>query len=230
MRGSHLEHFLETLAAAIAWNQRTIVFALIRQVLLVITAGVVLTRLSGVWWCLCLAACVGCALWGVFLAFAFKWQSEIELKPPWRAVGLEDYAKSEPLRLELHKLEGGAQVIRVPRKLVAEVTAAAREAGIEIVTEAVALQAVNATSIRLGNIRDMEALVPHVPTPELREELMTTLAQLKMVEVPGGKDLLYALERLLEHEQQAQKKSPRATPAYEKEIREKLAAFAKLLA
>lgn len=225
-----MQRFLDSLAAVIEWNQRTILLAGVRQLVLVIVTGFGLTRLAGAWWCLCLAVCVGMFLWGVFLAFAFKWQSDIELKPPWRAVGLEDYAKSEPLRLELHLLEGGAQVIRVPRKLVDEVMSAAREAEIEIVTEATALQAVNATSIRLGNIRDIEALAPCIPTIELREELLSALAKLRVHDVPASKELLYALERVMEHEQKAQRKKSLPTPYYEKEIREKLAAFAKLMA
>lgn len=224
-----MERFLQALASVIAATQRQILLALVRQLVLITATGIGLWKLSGTWWCLCLAAFVACLLWAVFLAFALKWQSEILLEPPWRAIGMEPNGELEH-RLELHLMNGSVQVLRVRPKLVAEVKNAAKEAGLEIVTEPVALRAVHATSIRLGRIRDIEVLVPHVPDAALRAELTSTLTRLRATAPPGCDDLLFALRRLLEAEQKAQKKTQGSTTVYEQELKEKLAAFAKLLA
>jgi hypothetical protein len=217
-----LEHFLETLAAAIAATQRKILLALIRQIVLVIITGVGLMYLEGVWWWLCLAPFVACLLWGIFVAFLLKWQFEIKLEPPWRAVGLQEYAETESdgmLRLELHLMDGSVQPIRIPPKLLDEVKRAAADAGIELITDVETLRAVHAKSVRLSRIKDIEELLPRTPTAELRAELESTMAKLRDVAPPGSDDLLFALRRALEQ-----------TPIYEPAIKEKLAAFAKLLA
>jgi hypothetical protein len=119
--------------------------------------------------------------------------------------------------LELHLPQGGVTLVAVRADLVEGLLNAAKESGLEVITDPEALKALNASSERLERLRALEALIPHVPAPELRAELTAALSRLP-------DDGLRELEVLLIAEKDAQTttslRGPK--PVFERELRETL--------
>lgn len=219
-----MERFVQTLVVVIEANQRFLLRRAALQLLMLIVLGAGLWELSGPWWWLSLALFLLFLLAAVLGVFQLKVHLTMKLEPPWRAIGLgPPVGRSKERVLELHLAQGGVALVAVRSDLVEGVLSAAREAGLEVITEPDALRKLNATSARLERLHDLEALVPHVPTPALREEITATLSRVRDLE--GCDELLRELEVQLLAEKSAQTttslRGPK--PVFERELREKLA-------
>ena len=214
-----MDRFVQMLVTVVEANQRFLLGRLLVQCLLVIAMGVGLWQLSGWMWWLCLLLFLFLAF-GVFIfGFQLKLHLTMKLEPPWRAIGLQPaQTRSKEQVLELHLLQGGVTLVAVRADLVEGVLSAAREAGLEVVTEPEALKGLDAASKRLERLHDIEVLLPFVPAPELREEIRSAISR-------ADDEVLKEIEILLMAEKDAQTttslRGPK--PVFEKELREKLA-------
>lgn len=209
-----MDRFVQTLVTVIEANQRFLLKRTVLQLVVLLIAAVGLWQRSGPTWWLSLVLFVVFLLATVLGAFQLKLHLTMTLQPPWRAVGLGPLVSRGKERvLELHAAHGDVMLVPVRADLVEGVLTAAREAGFEVIAEAEALERLNAESARLVRLRDIELLLPHVPSPELRTELGAAL--------PGLRDeALKQLEILLTAEKNAQTTtSLRGTkPVFEKEL------------
>jgi hypothetical protein len=213
-----MERFVQTLVTVVEANQRFLMGRLVVQCVLVIAAGVGLWKLSGWMWWLCLLLFLFLAFGAFIVGFQLKLHLTMKLEPPWRAIGLQPpQTRSREQVLELHLLQGGITLVAVRADLVEGVLSAAREAGLEVVTETEALKALAGASKRIERLHDIEVLLPFVPTPELRDEISAALPR-------ASDELLREIQILLMAEKDAQSttslRSPK--PVFEKELRAKL--------
>jgi hypothetical protein len=213
-----MERFVQTLVTVVEANQRFLMGRLVVQCVLVIAAGVGLWKLSGWMWWLCLLLFLFLAFGAFIVGFQLKLHLTMKLEPPWRAIGLQPpQTRSREQVLELHLLQGGITLVAVRADLVEGVLSAAREAGLEVITETEALKALAGGSKRIERLHDIEVLLPFVPTPELRDEISAALPR-------ASDELLREIEILLMAEKDAQTttslRGPK--PVFEKELRAKL--------
>jgi hypothetical protein len=213
-----MDRFVQALVTVVDANQRFLLKRAVLQLVLLGIAGAGLWQLSGAWWWLSLVLFVLFLLAAVLGALHLKEHLVMRLEPPWRAVGLGPPVSSGRERvLELHQPGGEVRWVGVRIDLVEGVLTAAREAGLEVITDAEALKRLNDESAHLRRLRDIELLLPHVPSPALRAELSAAL--------PGMSDeVLKEVEILLLAEQDAQTRTSLRgpKPVFEKELRAKL--------
>ena len=220
-----MDRFVQTLVEVVEANQRFLLRRSAVQLVLLIIAGLGVWQLAGALWWLSLFLFVLFLLAAILGSVQLATQLTLKLEPPWRAIGLKPQRSPKEQVLELHLMNGGVTLIAVRADMVAQVMSAAGEAGVEVITDTEALKALDSTSKRLERLHDIEALLPHVPSPELRAEIAATISRMRELEAPGADEVLREIEVLLIAEKDAQTttslRGPK--PVFEKELREKLA-------
>lgn len=213
-----MDRFVQTLVTVVEANQRFLLRRAAIQLLFLIVAGLGLWQLEGALWWLSLFLFVLFLLAAILGAFQVKLHLTMKLEPPWRAIGLQPpQSRSKEQVLALHLMNGGVTLVAVRADLVEGVLSAAREAGLEVITEPAALKALDAASQRLERLHDIEVLLPFVPAPELRDEIRSAISR-------ADDEVLKEIEILLMAERNAQTttslRGPK--PVFEKELREKI--------
>lgn len=166
------------LHAVVLANERFVLRRLVLQAGLISAAVAGLVFLEGVGWWVSLAVLVLLAAGFAQLVFFIVAWNRHSLDRPWKAVALGARRKKEQV-LELHGLDGEVLLLPVPLAMIEGIVAVAGAEGTPVVRDEAERARLKASSSRTERFRDLEALLPHVPDPALRSEVLAVLALIR---------------------------------------------------
>lgn len=205
----------EALHAVVLANERFVLRRLVLQAAMISGCIAGLVFLPGWWWWACLVLLVLLSAGFAQLVFFIVAWNRSPLDRPWRAIALGALRKREQV-LELHGVDGEVLHLPVPLSMIDEVLEAARGEGTPIVRDEAGRRELDAVSKRTEGLRRMEELLPHLPTPALREEVRSVFSLLRERDPLAAHDSLdgplHALEIKLMAEHTAQTDSPLRGP------------------
>ena len=205
----------EALHAVVLANERFVLRRLVLQAALIAGCIAGLVWLPGAWWWACLVLLVLLTAGFAQLVFFIVAWNRSPLDRPWRAIALGALRKREQV-VELHGVDGEVLHLPVPLSMIDGVLEAARGAGTAIVREEAERLQLAAVSKRTESLRRMEELLPHLPTPALREEVRSVFSLIRSRDPLAANDKLdgplHELEIKLMAEHTAQTDSPLRGP------------------
>ncbi|MDP1829265.1 MAG: hypothetical protein Q8L48_38730 [Archangium sp.] len=171
----------EALHAVVLANERFVLRRLVVQAALISGCIAGLVWLPGAWWWACLVLLVLLAAGFAQLVFFIVAWNRSPLDRPWRALALGALRKREQV-VELHGVDGEVLHLPVPLSMIDGVLEAARGEGTPIVRDEAARRQLDAVSKRTEGLRRMEELLPHLPTPALREEARAVFSLIRSLD------------------------------------------------
>ena len=168
----------DALHEVVAANERLVLRRIALQAGLLALCGVGLARLEGPWWWGALVLFFLLLLGAAQLTSFFVHWGRTPLDGPFKALVLGAPRRREQV-VELHAPDGTVHHLPVPLALVGPVCAAAARDGVPVVRDEAGAAALRAASKQTEALARMEALLPHVPTPELREAIAAALHEVK---------------------------------------------------
>jgi hypothetical protein len=203
------------LNAVVLANERYVLRRVVLQAGLISVAVAGLVFLEGAWWWASLVVLVLLTLGLAQLVFFIVAWNRNPVDRPWRALALGARRKREQV-VELHGVDGEVLLMPVPLSMVEGVVAAAGAEGIPVVRDEAERKRLTANSARTERFRELEELLPHVPDPALRREVLEVFALIRERDPLAANDALEAplheLEIKLMAERTAQTDSPLRGP------------------
>lgn len=205
----------DALHAIVLANERFVLRRLGLQAALISGCVAGLVWLSGAWWWASLVLLVLLAAGAAQSIFFIGAWNRSPLDRPWRALALGARRKREQV-LELHGAAGEVLHLPVPLALLEGVLAAARAEGTKLVTDEAERARLQAASSRMERFGRMETLLPHLPSPSLRDEVRAVFLLVGERDPLAANEalepLLHQLEIKLMAEHTAQTDSPLRGP------------------